>query len=414
MKLTKAIIDQAVFEGENKAGPGEPPKWTRSILWDDGISGLGLRIFPSGLKTFVLSYRAGGRKRLMSLGRYGTLTVAQARAKALKVLASVVDGEDPLRARIEQRQRDQEAKTVGELARLYIERYAKPKKKTWKQDEYRFKADVLPYWRHRRIEEITRADVTALLDRIVDRGSPYQANRVRALLSKLFNFAISRGLTEVNPAQLVEAPAPESRRERVLAPEEIRALWQVLEEDGSLMARSFELRILTGQRSGEVMRMRWEDLDGDWWTLSGDLTKNGQPHAVFLSPQARAILDRLRSHAIDSPWVFPNPRDVSEPMTNWGKALPRFRQAAGIAHFTAHDLRRTAGTGMAELGVPRLVVGKVLNHLSVDHGVTAIYDRHDYREEKKQALLRWGQRVEEIVSGEEGEVEAAKIVALHR
>lgn len=383
-KLTKRLVDAT------------KPEEKELFVWDEELRGFGLRVRPSGRRYYFVQYRnTYGRTRRLSLGQHGKLTPEAARNLAKKHLLAVCGGADPAAERQERRK----STRFGELADEYLQRHAKVRKRTWRQDQYMLDKDVLPYWEHRSLLEIRRTDVNAILDRIVDRGAHIKANRVLRLLSKIFNFGLSRGLVEWNPAHKIEPPGVERSRRRFLSPDEIRAFWRVLEEDGSLMARSFQLRLLTAQRGREVMTMRWQDLRGPWWTIPPEFTKNGQPHEVYLSEQTAEILGRIEQSAV---WVFPGRRDPVKAMANCGKAIDRLREQAGLAHFTAHDLRRTVATHMARLGVPRLVIGKTLNHLSVDHGVSAIYDRHDYRPEKADALRTWGWYVESLVTDVSG------------
>lgn len=369
------------------------------FLWDDEVKGFGVRVSPGGRRAYFIQYRnARGRTRRLTLGPHGKLTVRQARRRAKVELGRVCAGKDPSQERKDHRK----ALLFSELADEYMERHAKPRKRSWRNDQYMLDGDVLPYWKARPVDELRRADVVALVDRVVDRGAPIQANRVLRLVSKVFNFGISRGMVENNPAHKVELPAKPRSRTRVLTPSEIRAFWNTLEVEASPMAQSFQLRLLTAQRSGEVATMRWADIVEPWWTIPGSVTKNGQQHEVFLVGEGRKLLDRIaekqRRRDEDSEWVFIGRRSSSVPMTHWGKALPRLRELAGVDHFTAHDLRRTVATNLAALGVRRVVIAKILNHTSVDATVTAVYDRHDYRKEKQEALQRWEERLLGIVS----------------
>jgi integrase len=161
------------------------------------------------------------------------------------------------------------------------------------------------------------------------------------------------------------------------------------------MAASFKLRLITAQRGVEVLMMRWEDIDGEWWTIPAEVAKNGRSHRVPLSAPALALLEELREAAKESRWVFPSPKGGDRPIGYVQKAADRLAELAGVA-FVPHDLRRTAASAMTSMGVPRLVVSKILNH--VESGVTAIYDRHSYDAEKREALGKWGERVEAMLS----------------
>src|SRR5205823_3658195 len=162
------------------------------------------------------------------------------------------------------------------LAREYIDRYAKKRKRSWKTDEYLLRSEVLPHWQHRAIVDIRRRDVRELVDGIAERGAPILANRTTALLSKVFKFALDDELIEASPAMRIPRPAPERQRDRVLTEDEIRTLWQQFGAlDEPSMAALYRLRLLTVQRGGEVASMRWQDIDlnGGWWTIPSERSK---------------------------------------------------------------------------------------------------------------------------------------------
>jgi integrase len=306
------------------------------------------------------------------------------------VLYDVARGSDPQ----ERKQAERRAESFGDLAADYLERYAKRYKETWREDQRKLETDILPYWQDRRAKGIKRKDVVQILERIVERGSPVAANRTLALISRIFNFGVDEEIVDYNPAQRVRPPHRETARERVLTGSEIRRIWEALEEMHPVMASTFKLRLLTAQRGVEVLSMRWLDLDGEWWTISGEVTKNGLAHRVPLSPQALAVIDRLRPLTEGSEWVFASPKKPQAHIVAVRKGCLRLCEETGC-HFTPHDLRRTAASHMTSMGISRLVVSKILNH--VEQGITAVYDRHSYDGEKREALLRWGGRVEELV-----------------
>src|SRR5262249_33568855 len=164
----------------------------------------------------------------MSLGDYPTLGLADARRLAASALREVQLGTDPAEAKV----RAREADSFAELADLYLERHAKPTKRTWAHDQWLLNRELLPLWRNRKAVDIRRADVIALLDEIVERGTPVLANRTKALISKIFNFGIRRGVVEANPAYGVGNPGgQEQRRDRVLSPDEIRVVWKALNNE---------------------------------------------------------------------------------------------------------------------------------------------------------------------------------------
>lgn len=377
-------------------------------FWDAGFKGggFGIRVSGStGEKRFVLRYTVDGKRKRMTLGTYPGVSLATARKAARETVVAVDKGLDPA----EEHRKRREAPTFHELADEYMERHAKPKKRSWPYDHRMLEGYLLDPWGDRKAAEVTRFDVMALLDEIADGGAPYAANRVRALVSKIYSFGIQRGYVEVNPVATVSRPASPRSRDRVLTEDELRRFWKALDDEepdpktgeprrltSELMAAHFRLRLLTAQRGIEVLSMRWEDMDGDWWTIPADVSKNKLAHRVPLSPQANAILHVLRRDSKGSGWVFPSPGGGH---LRWlGKAAREIRDRVGF-DWKPHDLRRTAATLMTSMGVSRLVVSKILNH--VESGVTAVYDRSSYDLEKWQALILWGNRVERIVSGKE-------------
>ena len=208
----------------------------------------------------MLAYRQDKRQHRMTLGRFPELSVADARAKATSTLGDIAKGVDPAADRA----RAKADPTFGELAELYIERHARVKKKprSIAEDEYML-ADLLPAWADRKLPTISRRDVIAVLDGIVARGSPVQANRVLALASTVFNFAIGRDLIEHNPAHRVARPALERSRERRLSDDEIRRLWQALDQEPFKVEAAFKLALLTAARRSEILGLAWSEVDLD-------------------------------------------------------------------------------------------------------------------------------------------------------
>jgi integrase len=352
----------------------------------------------------------------LTLGTYPEMSLAEARRRAKKHLAEVTLGKDPAHLKSAARK----AEDFGELGALYIERYAKLHKRPTSvaEDQRILDAYLYPAWRHRKVGEIARRDVIALLDKIVhERKAPVMANRVRALASKVFNFAVSRDLVPFNPVAGVPRPAKEKSKDTVLSEEQIRVLWAELENRAEPTASVFRLILLTGQRPGEVKKMRWADVGEDTWRIPSEIAKNGREHLVPISPQARDVLDRLKPVSGEQQWVFATPegthvewlhsmnkrinkniKEVEEKAANNEGREPR------NLHFTAHDLRRTAASGMGALAVPRDIIARVLNHKSADHTVTAVYDRYDRLPEMRRALSKWGAHLDRILTGKKAKV----------
>ncbi len=374
----------------------KPSTSGRIEYWDEDLKGLGIRVAPSGRKTWVLMYRVRGDKRLRraTLGTYPILTLADARDQARSDLSAAAKGRDPA----SERKAERAAETFGELAEDYMRRYAKKRKRSWFKDRQALDRDLLPRFRHRKAANIKRREVIALLEEIADRGAPVGSNRTLEIIRRIYNWGIEQEIVTVNPCQRIKKVGTERRRERVLSDDEIRTVWAAFEDETPGMRDLFRLRLLTAQRPGEVSRMRWEDIDmaSAWWTIPPEFSKNGLAHRVPLSAPAMEILRQVEGYGNEVGWVFPSPTGKGPLRAVW-RAMRNIRKQSGV-EFVPHDLRRTAATRMTgDLGIARLTVAKVLNH--VETGVTATYDRHTYDREKRQALEAWGQRLEEIVSG---------------
>ena len=384
------------------------PQAERYEIWE--ANGFGVRVTPKGNKSFVFLYRFQGKPRRLTLGTYPAMTLAEAHKAHAEARDMLAHGIDPGTKAVAQRQEDRKAPTVAELASEYLEKWAKPRKRerSWREDKRILEKDVLPIWGRRKAKDITRRDVIRLLDNIVDRGAPITANRTLATIRKMFNFAFDREIVPVSPCLKMQAPAQENRRDRVLTPDEIRALWQSLEEakmaEGTKLA--LKLQLVTAQRKGEIVSAAWDEIDlkEKWWTIPGDKTKNKLPHRVPLSELAIELFQVAKTLTGDSPWVFPSPRG-NKPITP--EAVDHALRRPGLEAlgfvFVPHDLRRTAASHMTgSCRIPRLVVSKILNH--IDRGVTAIYDRHSYDREKRAALDSWGRKLMIVINGSDDKV----------
>jgi integrase len=381
----------------------KPPPAGRLDVWDEDFPGFGLRISAEGRRSWILMYRLGRKVRRLTLGRFPTLGLAEARDAARDALREAAKGDDPGRRKIAERR----AETFADLAREYIERHAS-KKRSGREDirllngsPHKKRTGKRPHvplvtrWGDRRIKDIKRRDVRELLDEVAARA-PIMANRTLALVRKMFNFAIERDWLEANPCHMVKPPGDERQRERVLSEDEIRLVWRALDDESPLIAALFRIRLLTAQRGGEIHGAAWSEFDlaAGWWTIPAERSKNGLAHRLPLSPQAVRILKTWRETVDDSPWVFPSSRKTGPHIAHAQKAIERVVRASGVP-FRGHDLRRTAASLMVGGGVPRLVVSKILNH--VETGVTAVYDRHSYDLEKRAALDFWDRRLAAIV-----------------
>jgi integrase len=369
-----------------------PPASGQIDYWDADSSGFGLRVSAGGRKAWVAMYRHGNVKRRLTIGTYPALSLAEAREKAAIAHHAVqYSGTDPAAAKKAERA----AETFAELARDYIERHAKRQKRSWRKDQLILEKDALSRFGKRKAKDITRRDIITMLDEIVSRGAPIQANRTLEVVRKLFNWAIARDILGANPCYRVPKPSNENRSDRVLSQDEIRDVWSALAAESPLTAATFKLRLLTAQRGAEVLAMRWDQVSSGWWTIPAGIAKNGLTHRVPLSAPVLRLLDKVQTLGKGSEWVFPG-ADGERHRVAIHKAHDRIRRRSRVS-FVPHDLRRTAASHMTSMGISRLVISKVLNH--VESGITAVYDRHSYDAEKRAALDAWARRVEEMLSG---------------
>jgi len=361
-----------------------------------GHGTLGLRVSPAGTKSWIFTYYQDGRVRVMTLGRYPKVTVAGAHAELGRAIEALQHGHDPASKTVAANKRRRSAPRVADLIDGYLEMWAKPRKRSWKEDQRMLNVDVRPMLGDKRAEAVARRDVVALLDGILERGAPIAANRTLAVVRKMFNWAISRDLMQHNPCLGIAAPAPARRRERVLTMTEVRTFLDVLPT--TRMSRqsqlALQLLLVTAQRCGEVLSAEWSEFDlaGRWWTIPGSKAKNGRAHRVPLSDAALDVLATAREINAGATYVFASPRG-DKPMveTAVARALRRNAGLFDVPHFTPHDLRRTAASHMTSLGHSRLVVSKILNH--TDSSVTALYDRYSYDPEKRSALAGWADTI---------------------
>ncbi len=369
----------------------KPPSRGQVDYFDRVLPGFGLRVGATGRKTFVLMHRVNGHLQRLTLrdpetgvATYPVLGLSVARDLARAALRSVADGRDPGAEAKQAR-----TQTFGALSDLYLEQHAKRKKKTWRTDASMIRSHLRD-WAERPVTAIRRSDVRDLLEALVTRGAPVTANRVLALVRKILNFGLDREWVAANVAARMPRPAAEKARSRVLSADELRTVWQWLSkpvpeaEDAQhwrLTQAWLKLRLVTAQRGGEVLQMRWADLDleGHWWIIPAEHSKNNLAHRVPLTPTALRILRDLQKQATSTERVFSGIRSA--------RHRPAVRDGLPVVDVRPHDFRRTAATMMASGGVPRLVIAKILNH--VDSTITAVYDRASYNAEKRVGLETW-------------------------
>ena len=355
-------------------------------VWDELLPGFGVRVGTTGRKSFFVGTRINGRyKRITLKPPYDLLSLADARVKAKAIMSDAHAGIGP-----ELRKKREEKGTFGAVAKSFMQDYAKNHRT---RDEMQRIIDrYLAEWHERQISEITRGEIKELL-RMKARTAPIMANRIKALVSKIFTWALKEEIIEASPALSLDPPGGSEKdreRTRTLSADEIRLVWNSFDKLGYPWGPLFKMLIITGQRCGEVGGMKWSEIADDGWHVPNERAKSGRGHLIPLSSLAREILDEVPEIG---ELVF------RTRLGSWSWAKERVD--AKIPHWRLHDLRRTFATHLRSLGVDRLVVSKLLNH--AEGGVTKIYDRYTADPEKTAAMERWANRLREIIGGAPGD-----------
>lgn len=347
-----------------------PDLGKRVTYHDTKVSGLQLRVTSNGIKTFSLFRRIkSGTAERITLGRYPDMTIEQARMQAAEMNLSIANGANPAEVK---RGRKAEL-TFSDLFSEYLERHSKPRKKTWQEDVQKYEAYLAKPLGTKKLSTIDRRQVASIHSNVTKMGHDITANRVLALISSVFGWAISAGLWESNPALGIRRNKERSR-DRFIQGDELPRFFQALSSENNETIRDYVLlSLLTGARRSNVLSMRWEDINFDRaeWRIAE--TKNGTPQTVTLSPEAIEVL-RNRIPAEAAIFVFPGigkQGHLAEPKKGWQRILDR----AGISNLRIHDLRRTLGSWQAKQGASLAIIGKSLNHKN--QSTTAIYARLD-------------------------------------
>jgi integrase len=322
----------------------------------------------TGARTFYVYRKVLGRPQRVRLGAFPDIGIEQARKLCQRTIGAISSGRDPMADRREARVKGM---NLGELWAWFLESWAKPRKRSWRDDEIRYGVH-LKQWSARRLTDITRADVAALHQRVADSSSQTTANRVLALLSTMFNKARMIGWEKPNPCAGVEK-FEEQSRERFLSGDELKQFFTALEALEDLNWRDFfKLCLFTGARRGNVLSMRWEELNltAGQWLIPGAKFKNGKPAVVHLPAPALVVLESRKDNG--SEYVFPATSakgHAIQPKYAWEELC----ESAKLKDLRIHDLRRTLGSWQAASGTSLAIIGKSLGHRS--QAATAIYAR---------------------------------------
>ena len=354
----------------------------------------GVRVGKKG-KSWWTRYTLYGVRRRFDLGYFPQVKRDDALWEAFEVHQKVRQGHDPQLKR--QSQRD--AKTVGYAAEVYlneIEGVLAPR--TCKIYRDILEGDVLPAWRKRALNSLTRGEIRGLLRSIRDRGAGSVTTLALAVLSNLFKLAEAEDWGEGNPCLGLPRVWKPRRRTDSFTPDEIHRIWNHMDGLDSVIADAWKVLLLTGQRPGEVQNMKYQDLDRSWWKLP--MTKNGRPHVVYLAEPALQIIHEERGYADrERDAVFPSVDRPERGFTDWGGFGRRARAKLGIPHLRPHTARHTFITWLRSRDVDMYMVKTLVNH-TVGNDVTAGYDHYRYLPQRKKWFTRYAEYILKCARGE--------------
>ncbi len=376
-------------------------------------NGFCLRVSAKGQKSWVYSYWFNGESKRFTVGYYPALSIAQA-IKAVTDAALLKDnGIDPLQQKIDKQEairqeQARELKTIEWLATEFYTEYIEKTRKSPLNVKQIIHTEIINNLGKIKLDEITARQIVKSLKPIVDRGARSHANKTLAIIKQMFSYAVSVGLIEINPAQGIKSSViggKETPRDRNLSLEEIKLIWQWLDNESNhklhpATPTALKILLLTGVRSGELRTAEWSEIDfnSSLWTIPPEKYKTGIKHKVHLTEFTIKHLQELKDLS-GSKWVLPSIKDTNKPLSD--KALARAvkrteSRIKDVAPWTPHDLRRTFNTQLSAMGILPHISEKCLGHKLP--GIMATYNKHEYLSERKEALEQWANKIEMLVN----------------
>lgn len=367
------------------------PSLDREEYRDSDCPGLVLRITPNGIKTFSFPFRLGGRTGRLSIGRYPQITLKNAREIVNQAKSEIVNNIDPRnKKRADRKALDN---TLQILLNQFIEKYSKKKNKSWRQAEYNLRLYLLRPLGVKPAIQINRADILSIIDDLISQGKLTTANRALAHMKRFFGWLVERGYIDYSPAIHIKPLYKENPRERVLSDNEIKEIWKSLDQVSDSYKNCIKFLFYCGQRLSETANLRRSQIQDNIWHLTSEDTKNKTPSLVPLSEKVQDLIKKTSGDEND--YVFSSGRIGDLPINGFSKAKKNLDKHCKVTDWKFHDIRRTVATNLSKMGYDRLLIKRILNH--VDRDVTAIYDRYQYINEKKDALQQWAEKLDKIV-----------------
>lgn len=385
-KLTKSVIDGLEYDPKGKS---------QQIIWDPELPGFGVRVYESGRKSFVVSYRVRRRKRLHVIGAYGVWTLTKARKEARAKLGSAAGNKDPAKSRDEERG----AWTVAKLCNEWVEQYAIPNKKTWKPDKSRLDRYVIPAIGSKLALDVDQDDIKSIHAKI-SRTAPYEANRTLAVVSVMYGWASGEREVPIpssmtNPAKGVKRNKEISRREYVPKESMPELAGAINAEENPYIRACFWLLLLTGARRSEILNCQWDHVELNNRRIYLPDTKSEEPQYIHLNSAAVKVLEDL-PRLPGNPYVLPG-HVTGKPLINIDKPWKRIRKRVGLPRLRIHDLRRTAGSYMIQGGTSLDEVKEVMRHAS--RRTTEVYARLA-EQQSKNAVDNYGDTLTKTLNGD--------------
>lgn len=399
---------------------------------DTVIPGFGVRVSNKGLRTFYFRYRFGPKYGRIILGHFPDMKLAEARTSAQKARLLVLEGKDPNPRPIAVSSEGADATTndteepksqtlfpqaLDDYFSIYCAANVRPS--TAREYRWSLNAHFLPRWKNRTMESITKGDVLTIVNSIVKEGNFSAARHAQKYIKGFFNWATGNDYIAASPCVGLPPPPKPKKRKRVLTDMEIRQIWNAAVTEGFPYGHIARLALLTAQRRGEVASMEWTEIDMTkaLWTIPPQKAKNDDANVVPLSPLAIRILREIKTNVLlagsgsnrnyrlpqlkpfelptPSPYVFASKKDPNKHFNGFSKAKKRLTEYSKVEAWVVHDLRRTVTTGLGSFDVPREIQKRILNHAQND--VTDIYDQNRYIEQRRKALERWSQHVQNAI-----------------
>ncbi|MCP5230238.1 site-specific integrase [Accumulibacter sp.] len=400
------------------------PSNSRDTYWCDGCPGFGLRITPTGRKSFVYKYMHGRKSRWITIGRYPEWSIRRARREYDKLYEQVhAYGRDPIAEKKALEAAQNARETVESLTESYLEIGRLKNKSSIEEEERYFRQDILPVIGNKMVDEVSAEDIDKIQRRIIDRARNrtsatrnglVAAKHAVACARRLFNLAVKRRKCAYNPVKEIEILGITGKRDRVLTLEEIWRFWNTLDRIGlpPVTAAALKFALVTMQRSAEIRNMRYASLklEENVWQMETHETKSRTMHRVPLNRYALDLIEQMEPYTAASPYVFGATRAMSPPQvparslepfgkTAFSQAVRRSRDLLGIENICPHDLRRTGATWITAVGLPKLYARLMLNHSDGDRDVTGeVYVQYSYDFEKQRAAQVWEYVLDAIVS----------------